>query len=127
MDKAQLKQKIQDALNGMSENERIEIYNDGCEYFNCTDNMIFPMCEFDELEGDRPFLEIYVDIATDDFNVYDDYYYQDVYGWYHSFDNIEDTEFDNVFDDLIDSAINEEYDFKNPKIAEVYEEAENEE
>lgn len=126
MNKAQLKQKIQDALHGMSEGERVAIYNDGCEYFNYTDDMAFPMNEFDVLEGNRPFSEIYRNIDIDDFSLDNDYYYFDGYYHYHSFDYIEDSELAGVFDDLIDSAIDDEYNFGNSKIAEVFEEAEDE-
>lgn len=128
MDKAQLKQKILNALNGMSEGERIEIYQDGCEYFNYTGDMVFSMSDFDEMEGDqRPFSEVYRDIDAKDFSFSDDYYYLDVYAHYHSFSNIEDSELADLFDEFIDSAIDEEYDFSDPKIAEIYEEAEYEE
>lgn len=126
MNKAQLKQKILDALNKMSEDERIEIYNDGCVHFNYTDGMAFSMNGFDELEGNRPFSEIYRNL-TDNFNFDDDYYYLDGYGHYRSFSNIIDSFCAYVFDDLIDSAIDDKYDFGNPKIAEVFEEVRSEE
>lgn len=128
MNKTQLKQKILDALKGMSEGERIEIYQDGCEYFNYTDDMVFSMSDFDEMEGDqRPFSEVYRDIDAKDFSFSDDYYYLDGYAHYHSFSNIEDSELADIFDEFIDSAIDEEYDFSDPKIAEIFEEAEDEE
>lgn len=126
MNKAQLKQKILDALNKMSEGERVEIYNDGCVHFNYTDGMAFSMNGFDELEGNRPFSEIYRNL-TDNFNFDDDYYYLDGYGHYRSFSNIMDSFCAYVFDDLIDSAIDDKYDFGNPKIAEVFEEVRSEE
>lgn len=128
MDKVQLKQKILDALNGMSEGERIAIYQEGCDRYNYTDDMVFSMDEFDELEGNqRPFSEVYRDIDDKDFSFSDDYYYLDGYAHYHSFSNIEDSELADLFDEFIDSAIDEEYDFSDPKIAEIYEEAEYEE
>lgn len=126
MNKAQLKQKILDALNKMSEGERVEIYNDGCVHFNYTDGMAFSMNGFDELEGNRPFSEIYRNL-TDNFNFNDDYYYLDGYGHYRSFSNIMDSFCAYVFDDLIDSAIDDEFDFGSPKIAEVFEEVRSEE
>ena len=126
MNKVQLKQKIQDVLNGMSEGERVAIYNDGCDYFNYTDDMAFPMNEFDVLEGNRPFSEIYRNIDFDDFSLDNDYYYFDSNWHYHSFDYIEDSELAVVFDDLINSAIHDEYNFGNSEIAEIYEEVENE-
>lgn len=127
MNKAQLKQKILDTLNGMSEDECIGIYNDGCQYFNYTNDMAFPMDQFDALESNRPFSEIYRNIDTDDFSFYDDYYYFDCYRHYHSFSYIEDSELTDNLEQFIDSAIDDEYNFGNSKIAEVYEEAENEE
>lgn len=126
MNKAQLKQKILDALNKMSEGERVEIYNDGCVHFNYTDGMAFSMNGFDELEGNRPFSEIYRNL-TDNFNFNDDYYYLDGYGHYRSFSNIMDSFCAYVFDDLIDSAIDDKYDFGSPKIAEIFEEVRSEE
>lgn len=126
MNKVQLKQKILDALNGMSESERVEIYNDGCVHFNYTDGMAFSMNGFDELEGNRPFSEIYRNL-TDNFNFNDDYYYLDGYGHYRSFSNIMDSFCAYVFDDLIDSAIDDEFDFGSPKIAKVFEEVRSEE
>ena len=126
MNKAQLKQKILDTLSKMSEGERVEIYNDGCVHFNYTDSMAFSMNGFDELEGNRPFSEIYRNL-TDNFNFNDDYYYLDGYGHYRSFSNIMDSFCAYVFDDLIDSAIDDEFDFGSPKIAEVFEEVRSEE
>lgn len=128
MNKVQLKQKILDALNGMSESERVTIYQDGCEHFGYDDDMVFPMYEFDEMEGThRPFSEVYRDL-TDNFSFNDDYYYLDGYAHYRSFSNImEDGYCADTFDDLINYAIDDEYDFSDPKIAEVFEEAEDEE
>ena len=126
MNKAQLKQKILDAFNKMSEGERVEIYNNGCVHFNYTDGMAFSMNGFDELEGNRPFSEIYRNL-TDNFNFNDDYYYLDGYGHYRSFSNIMDSFCAYVLDDLIDYAIDDEYDFGSPKIAEVFEEVRSEE
>lgn len=127
MNKAQLKGKILDVLNRMSESERIAVYQDGCKHFGYVDDMIFPMGEFDELEGNsRPFSEVYRDL-TDDFSFNDEYYYLDGYTHYHSFSNIEDSDRADILDDLIDYAVDDEYDFSNSEIAEVFEEAGSEE
>lgn len=127
MNKAQLKQKILDALNGMSESELVEAYQNGCNYYNCPDDMIFPMDEFDELEGDhRPFSEVYRDL-TNDFSFSDDYYYLDGYAHYHSLSDVQNSELlADAFDDFVESAIDDEYDFGSPKIAEIFEEDEDE-
>ena len=127
MNKAQLKQKILDALNGMSESELVEAYQNGCNHYNCPDDMIFPMDEFDELEGDhRPFSEVYRDL-TNDFSFSDDYYYLDGYAHYHSLSDVQNSElFADAFDDFVESAIDDEYDFGSPKIAEIFEEDEDE-
>lgn len=129
MNKAQLKGKILDVLKGMSESELVEAYQNGCNHYNCTDDMIFPMDEFDELEGNqRPFSEVYRDIDDKDFSFSDDYYYLDGYAHYHSLSNFKDSElFADAIDDFIDSAIDDEYDFGSPKIAEVFEEVRSEE
>lgn len=127
MNKAQLKQKILDALNGMSESELVEAYQNGCNHYNCPDDMIFPMDEFDELEGDhRPFSEVYRDL-TNDFSFSDDYYYLDGYAHYHSLSDVQNSELlADAFDDFVESAIDDEYDFGSPKIAEIFEEDEDE-
>ena len=127
MNKAQLKQKILDALNGMSESELVEAYQNGCNHYNCPDDMIFPMYEFDELEGDhRPFSEVYRDL-TNDFSFSDDYYYLDGYAHYHSLSDVQNSELlADAFDDFVESAIDDEYDFGSPKIAEIFEEDEDE-
>ena len=128
MDKAQLKQKILDALNGMSESELVKAYQNGCNHYNCPDDMIFPMDEFDELEGNqRPFSEVYRDL-TDDFSFNDEYYYLDGYAHYHSLSDVQNSEFlADAIDDFVESAIDDEFDFGSPKIAEIFEEAEDEE
>ena len=127
MNKAQLKQKILDALNGMSESELVEAYQNGCNHYNCTGDMIFPMDEFDELEGNqRPFSEVYRDL-TDDFSFNDEYYYLDGYAHYHSLSDVQNSELlADAFDDFVESAIDDEYDFGSPKIAEIFEEDEDE-
>ena len=127
MNKAQLKQKILDALNGMSESELVEAYQNGCNHYNYPDDMIFPMDEFDELEGNqRPFSEVYRDL-TNDFNFSDDYYYLDGYAHYHSLSDVQNSELlADAFDDFVESAIDDEYDFGSPKIAEIFEEDEDE-
>ena len=127
MNKAQLKQKILDALNGMSESELVEAYQNGCNHYNCPDDMIFPMDEFDELEGNqRPFSEVYRDL-TNDFSFSGDYYYLDGYAHYHSLSDVQNSELlADAFDDFVESAIDDEYDFGSPKIAEIFEEDENE-
>lgn len=127
MDKAQLKQKILDVFKGMSEGELIAIYQEGCEHFDCFDDMAFPMDVFDEREGDElTFSDIYRSLG-EDFDLDDDYYYIDRDGRYRSFNSIKGNGHgDNycacVLDELIDYAIDDEYDFGNPKIAEVFEE-----
>lgn len=121
-DKCQLKQLILGVVDEMSEGERIAVYQDGCEHFNYLDDMVFPMMDFDELEGGhRPFSEVYRDIDTDNFSFNDNYYYLDGYAYYHSFSRIKDCQLADLLDDFIDSAIDEEYDFSDPKIAEVFE------
>lgn len=127
MNKAQLKQKILDALNGMSESELVEAYQNGCNHYNYPDDMIFPMDEFDELEGNqRPFSEVYRDL-TNDFSFSDDYYYLDGYAHYHSLSDVQNSELlADAFDDFVESAIDDEYDFGSPKIAEIFEEDEDE-
>lgn len=128
MDKTRLKQKILEALNEMSEIERIAVYQDGCEHFNYMDDMVFSMSDFDELEGNRrPFSEVYRDIIANDFSFKDNYYYLDGYAHYHSFSRIEDSELADLLDDFIDSAIDEGYDFSDPKIAEAFEDEEDDE
>lgn len=127
MDKVQLKQKILDALNGMSESERVTIYQEGCDCYNYVDDMIFPMDKFDEREGKRHFSEVYEHIDAHDFSFNDDYYYLDGCGYYRSFSNIMDSYCAYVLDDLIDYAIDDEFDFGSPKIAKVFEEARSEE
>lgn len=120
-DKRRLKQMILDVVDEMSEGERVAVYQDGCKHFNYPDDMAFPMAYFDALEGNRrPFSEVYRDIDTDNFSLNDDYYYLDGYAHYHSFRRIEDSQLADLLDDFIDSAIDEEYDFSDPKIAEVY-------
>ena len=127
MNKAQLKQKILDALNGMSESELVEAYQNGCNHYNYPDDMIFPIDEFDELEGNqRPFSEVYRDL-TNDFSFSDDYYYLDGYAHYHSLSDVQNSELlADAFDDFVESAIDDEYDFGSPKIAEIFEEDEDE-
>lgn len=122
MDKAQLKQQILDVIKGMSESERIAIYLNGCEHFSWLDDMFFPMDKFDEREGKRHFSEVYEHIDAHDFSFNDDYYYLDGCGYYRSFSNIMDSYCAYVLDDLIDYAIDDEFDFGSPKIAEVFEE-----
>lgn len=128
MDKAQLKQKILNVIKGMSENECFAIYRNGCDYFDCLDNEIFPMDDFDEIDGNqRPFSEVYEDLA-DDFSFNDNYYYQEGYAHYHSLSNLKGNElFWYTIDDFVDSAIYDEFDFGSPKIAKVFEEARSEE
>lgn len=127
MDKAQLEQKILNVIDGMTNSERIAIYQEGCDCYNYMEDMVYPMYEFDELEGNRRhFSEVYKDLGAD-FNFDDDYYYLDGYRMYRSFNDIRDTDRADVFDDIIDGMIIDKYDFGSPKIAEVYEEAENEE
>lgn len=127
MDKAQLKQKILNVIKGMSENERVAIYQEGCDCYNYVDDMIFPMDKFDEREGKRHFSEVYEHIDAHDFSFNDDYYYLDGCGYYRSFSNIMDSYCAYVLDDLIDYAIDDEFDFGSPKIAKVFEEARSEE
>lgn len=127
MNKIQLKRAILDELKDMGEGEFIEAYQNGCNHYNCPDDMIFPMDEFDEMEGThRPFSEVYRDL-TDDFSFNDEYYYLDGYAHYHSFNNIMDSDLVNVFEDLLDYAIDDEYNFESMKIAEIYEKAKEEE
>lgn len=129
MNKTQLKRAILDEFRNMSEGEAVEAYQNGCEHFNYTGDMIYPMDEFDELEGSqRPFSEVYRDIDNDDFSFSDDYYYLDGYAHYHSLSDFKDSElFADAIDDFVDGAIDDEYDFGSPKIAEIFEEAEDEE
>jgi len=127
MDKAQLKQQILDVIKGMSENERVAIYQEGCDCYNYVDDMIFPMDKFDEREGKRPFSEVYEYIDVHDFSFNDEYYYLDGCGYYRSFSNIMDSYCAYVFDDIIDGMIMDKCDFGSPKIAEVFEETEDEE
>ena len=115
MDKAQLKQKILNVIKGMSENERVAIYQEGCDCYNYVDDMIFPMDKFDEREGKRHFSEVYEHIDAHDFSFNDDYYYLDGCGYYRSFSNIMDSYCAYVLDDLIDYAIDDEFDFGSPK------------
>lgn len=128
MNKAQLKQKILDVIKGMSESECFAIYRDGCAYFDCLDCEIFSMDDFDEIDGNqRPFSEVYEDLA-DDFNFNDDYYYQDGNAHYYSLSNLKgDGLFCRTIDDFVDSAIYDEFDFGSPKIAKVFEEVRSEE
>lgn len=127
MNKAQLKQKILNVLNGMSESERVAIYQSGCRRFGWEGDMIFPMSEFDEREDKRPFSEVYRDLAKD-FSFNDDYYYLDGYLYYHSLSNITDDDYcAKVLDDFINYMIKNEYGFGSPKIAEVFEEVRSEE
>lgn len=127
MNKAQLKQKILDVIKGMSESERVAIYQKGCDCYNYVDDMIFPMDKFDEREGKRSFSEVYEHIDAHDFSFNDDYYYLDGCAYYRSFSNIMDSYCAYVLDDLIDYAIDDEYDFGSPKIAKVFEEVRSEE
>lgn len=129
MDKAQLKREILNTFYSMSDDEFIKAYKKGCTYFNCMSDEIFPMSEFNEREGNlRPFSEIYEDIDTDDFSFNCEYYYIDAYRRYHSFNHITDEEcFVRILDIFVDEAIDGEYDFGSPKIAEIYEKAKEEE
>lgn len=127
MNKAQLEQKILDVIDGMTNGERFEIYQEGCDCCDYMEDMVYLMDEFDELEGTRRhFSEIYKDLGSD-FNFNDDYYYLDVYGMYRSFNDIRDTDRADVFDDIIDVMIMDKCDFGSPKIAKVFEEARSEE
>lgn len=126
MDKAQLEQKILDVIDGMTNSERFEIYQEGCSYCDYMEDMVYPMDEFDELEGNRRhFSEIYEDLGSD-FNFDDDYYYLDGYGMYRSFNDIRDTDRADVFNDIIDGMIMDKDDFGSPEIAKVFEEVEDE-
>ena len=62
---------------------------------------------------------------TDDLRFDDEYYY--FVGHYHSFNSIIDSDLVNVFEDLLDYAIDDEYHFESMKIAEIYEKAKEEE
>lgn len=54
MNKVQLKRKFLDVFNGMNKSERVAIYQDGCEhFFGYEREMLFPMGEFDEWEGNQ--------------------------------------------------------------------------
>lgn len=121
MNKAQLEQKILDVIDGMTNSERFEIYQEGCNCCGYMEDMVYPMDEFDELEGNRRhFSEIYEDLGSD-FNFDANYYYLDGYGMYRSFNDIRDTDRADVFDDIIDVMIMDKCDFGNPKIAEAEE------
>ena len=129
MNKSQLKREILNAFYGMSDEEFIKAYKKGCTAFNCLCDKIVPMSEFNEREGKlRPFSEVYEDIDVDDFSFSCEYYYIDTYERYHSFNHITDEEyFIRILDIFVDEAVDGEYDFGNPKIAEIYEKAKEEE
>lgn len=126
MNKAQLKREILNAFYSMSEDERMAIFQNGCIRYDLQDYMIFPMDDFHEREDNRPFSKVHINLS-DDLRFDDEYYYFDSCGHYHSFNNIMDSDLVNVFDDLLDYAIDDEYHFESMKIAEIYEEARSEE
>ncbi len=71
MNKVQLKRKFLDVFNGMNKSERVAIYQDGCEhFFGYEREMLFPMGEFDEREGNqRPLSEVYRNLTETFINI----------------------------------------------------------
>lgn len=126
MNKAQLKREILNAFYSMSEDERKAILQNGCIRYDLPEYMIFPMDEFHEREDNRPCSKVCINLS-DDLRFDDEYYYFGSYGHYHSFNNIMDSDLVNVFEDLLDYAIDDEYNFESMKIAEIYEKAKEEE
>ena len=76
---------LKDHINELQDYELVSLWNERCEELRYTEDMIYPMCEFEMLCGDS-FREIYAHIDNY-FDLNADYFYIDGMGFYHSLDS----------------------------------------
>jgi len=100
---------IQNVIDNMTDSELIKLHNSYCDTNCYTDDFIYSMSEFDDIEDGRTPSEVAGDICSD-FSINDRYFYSDCYGL-HSFNYAGDAVNNVIFiHDIIRYMINS-YDY----------------
>jgi len=80
---------IQDIIDNLSDDDLRNLHQDYCECNNYTDDMIFSMCDFNDLNNNKTPLEIAELVCGNDFNPNHDWFKYTIYG-VESSDNVSD-------------------------------------
>ena len=122
-----MKEKIRELIENMSNGELRWLWNEYCNKDNRTEDWIYDMSEFDEINKGRMPSDIALSICYGNFNPNDYYFWFDGYGNFESSDFIESKDSPFYIEELISYIIESKDFLMNDDIAEILAEEEDEE
>ena len=113
--------KLVKIIGSLNINEKIELYNNACEKYNWSDDIIYENDEYainEMFSGKSPF-EIFELLSNGEYDINGDWFYFDGYGNIKSFkDHQFNSEFKAMLYDIARESIENDADYGNKKVAE---------
>lgn len=119
-----MKEKIREYIESLTNEEKRNLWNEYCNDSNRTDDWIYDMLEFDDINEGKTPSDIALSICYGDFRATDNYFWFDGYGNFESSDWIDDNSCPFCIDELIDYIIENDNDLYDDNIREILEEEE---
>ena len=117
--------KIREYIESLDSDERKDLWNEYCNASSRTDDWIYSMAEFDDINFGKTPTDIAQCIAFGDFRITDQYFWFDGYANFASCDWIDDdSESPFYTEELVDFIIEEDDDLNDESIREILDEDE---